>query len=156
MVVPGPAVGAAELVACDFAASGITALRHTVRDRARASGLTDDALDDFVIAVHELVVNAVRHGGGRGFLRLRRDGDTLICDVTDHGAGFPGGVPAPAGPPAADVPGGRGILLARQLSDTLMFSDGPEGVTATVTACLPAATAPLTVASAPVEAAEPG
>ena len=125
------------LLSQEFAADDVTSLRHTVRDTAEAAGLTGDALYDFVVAVHELVTNAVRHGGGRGRLLLRRDGDTLICDVADDGHGFTAGVPARGGPPAADTPGGRGILLARQLTDNLLISDTPAGVTASVTVCLP-------------------
>ncbi|MEV4635923.1 ATP-binding protein [Actinoplanes sp. NPDC049548] len=120
----------------NFTGAAVTRLRHAVRRHARQAGLVDEALDDFVIAVHELVTNAVRHGGGSGVLRLRRDGDTLVCDVVDRGAGFADGIPVAAGPPPAEATGGRGILLARHLADTLLISDGPDGVTATVTACL--------------------
>ncbi|WP_250036462.1 ATP-binding protein [Paractinoplanes maris] len=137
---------AGEMLAQEFAREQVTALRHAVARQAQAAGLRDDALDDFVTAVHELVINAVRHGGGRGLLRLRRDDDTLICDVIDHGGGFADGVPLPAGPPAANVTGGRGIMLARLLTDTLLISDTPAGVTATVTFCLTAAEPPVTVA----------
>ncbi|GAA3341673.1 hypothetical protein GCM10020358_33910 [Amorphoplanes nipponensis] len=136
-----PAPGPAELLTSDFTATEVTELRHGLRRHAATAGLHDDALDDFVTAVNELVTNAVRHGGGQGSLRLTLDGDTLIADVTDRGAGFAGPPPVAAAPPAADVPGGRGILLARRLTDTLMISDGPDGVTVTVTRCL---TAPMT------------
>ena len=136
--VSAPVTTSPELLAQDFVTDDVTRLRHAVRRHAAAAGLTGDALDGFVVAVHELVTNAVRHGGGRGRLHLRRDDDTHICDVADHGDGFPGGVPAPAGPPPAATPGGRGLLLVGQLADTLLISDGPDGVTATVTACLPA------------------
>jgi anti-sigma regulatory factor (Ser/Thr protein kinase) len=133
-----PVARPAELLRRDFAGADITELRHDLRQRCEAAGLTGDALDDFVTAVNELVTNAVRHGGGRGSLRLKLDADTLIADVSDRGEGFEGELPVAAGPPAADVPGGRGILLARLLTDTLMFSNGPEGATVTVTRCLSA------------------
>ncbi len=138
---PAPVTPVAEVLAREFAAADITALRHDLRRHAEAAGLLDDALDDFVAAVNELVTNAVRHGGGRGSLRLSLIDDTLIADVSDRGDGFDGDPPVTAGPPAADIPGGRGILLARRLSDTLLISNGPEGVTVTVTRCL---TAPMT------------
>lgn len=131
-----PDAAAAEVFARDFTGADITGLRHDLRRHAEAAGLRGDDLDDFVAAVNELVTNAVRHGGGRGSLRLTLDVDTLIADVSDHGAGFPGEVPVLAGPPPADMPGGRGILLARRLTDTLLISDGPDGVTVTVTRCL--------------------
>lgn len=131
-----PDTAAAEVFARDFTGEDITGLRHDLRRHTEAAGLRGDDLDDFVAAVNELVTNAVRHGGGRGSLRLTLDVDTLIADVSDHGAGFPGEMPVLAGPPPADMPGGRGILLARLLTDTLLISDGPDGVTVTVTRCL--------------------
>ena len=137
----GPVTSATEVFTRDFTTDDITDLRHDLRRHAAAAGLHDDALDDFVAAVNELVTNAVRHGGGHGSLRLTLDADTLIADVSDRGSGFAGELPVTAGPPAADVPGGRGILLARRLTDTLLISDGPDGVTVTVTRCL---TAPMT------------
>lgn len=125
-------------LAQDFTAEELPSLRHAVHDSARACGLAGDALDDFVVAVHELATNAIRHGGGRGRIDLRRDGDTLLCDVIDHGPGFPGAVPTPAGLPSPQAPGGRGLWLAQHLTDTLLITDSPGGVTVSVTACLPA------------------
>ena len=131
-----------------FTADDLGGLRRTVLAGARRAGLTGDPLDDFVVAVHELVTNALRHGGGRGRLVLRRDGDTLVCDVSDDGPGFGDSVPAAADPPSAETLGGRGLWLARQLTDTLLITNGPSGVIVSVTVCLPAArttTAPDTV-----------
>jgi anti-sigma regulatory factor (Ser/Thr protein kinase) len=135
---PAPATAAVEVFTREFTAADITGLRHDLRRHAEATGLRDDALDDFVAAVNELVTNAVRHGGGQGSLRLTLDADTLVAAVSDRGAGFSGELPVAAGPPPAEVPGGRGILLARRLTDTLMISAGPGGVTVTVTRCLSA------------------
>jgi anti-sigma regulatory factor (Ser/Thr protein kinase) len=131
-----PVSAVAEVFGREFTAADVTELRHDLRRHAEGCGLRDDDLDDFVAAVNELVTNAVRHGGGRGRLRLTVNADTLVADVSDRGEGFSGKLPVAAGPPASDTPGGRGILLARLLSDTLLISDGPDGVTVTVTRCL--------------------
>ena len=135
--VPLPVPPASAPLEQDFTADDLGRLRRTVFTGARRAGLTGDPLDDFVIAVHELVTNALRHGGGHGRLALRRDGDTLVCDVSDGGPGFGGGVPAAAKPPSAQTTGGRGLWLARQLTDTLLITDGPAGATVSVTVCLP-------------------
>jgi serine/threonine-protein kinase RsbW len=127
-------------LAQNFTAEELAALRHAVHDSARACGLAGDALDDFVVAVHELATNAVRHGGGCGRIELRREDDTLLCDIIDHGTGFPDGVPARAGPPSPQTPGGRGLWLVQHLTDTMLITDTPGGVTVSVTACLPATT----------------
>jgi serine/threonine-protein kinase RsbW len=131
-----------------FSAATLTELRHLVHVHAQRAGLADHALDDFVMAVHELATNAVRHGGGSGRLELRRATDTLVCEVIDRGPGFPAGVPAGSTPPPAERPGGRGLWLARLFTDTLIITDGPSGVTACVTACLPQATSPAVATQA--------
>lgn len=137
-----PTAPRAVVLLCEqFTADDVSALRHRVARQARTAGLTGDQLDDFVLAVHELVTNAVRHGGGRGRIDLRVDGDTVTCDVVDHG---PGTDVSPSAPPT-DSPGGRGLWLAQQLTAGLMLSHRPDGVTATVTVCVRpvGATAPL-------------
>jgi anti-sigma regulatory factor (Ser/Thr protein kinase) len=44
----------------------VVTVRHRVRRHAVDVGLAGDDLDDFVLAVHALVTNAVRRGGGSG------------------------------------------------------------------------------------------
>jgi serine/threonine-protein kinase RsbW len=107
---------------------GMTALRADVRGEALACGLTGSRLSDFVVAVNEIVANAVVHGGGSGRLCLWHDGEDLVCEVADNGPGFDHdriGRPRP-GPLA---PGGRGLWLARTLVDALTVSHGSTGTT---------------------------
>ncbi|MGN9809551.1 ATP-binding protein [Micromonospora sp. BQ11] len=101
--------GPAPLLSQDFTDATVTELRHALRARVQAVGLTEDVGYDFVLSVHELVTNAVRHGGGRGHLELRRQDDVLICEVVDHGS-TPGSLPVRL--PAVDTAGGRGLWLA--------------------------------------------
>ncbi|WP_157746545.1 ATP-binding protein [Micromonospora inositola] len=129
---PGPATSVA-LMSQDFTASTVTALRHGLAAAVTGAGLAGDAGYDFVLAVHELVTNAVRHGGGHGHLALRRQDDVLICEVSDGGATL-GRLPVRL--PAVDVAGGRGLWLASQLAEGLIFARGVHGLTATVTAWL--------------------
>jgi anti-sigma regulatory factor (Ser/Thr protein kinase) len=135
---PGPALSVA-LMSQDFSAATVTTLRHRLAAAVAAAGLTGDAGYDFVLAVHELVTNAVRHGGGHGHLDLRRQDDVLICEVSDRGAAA-GSLPVRL--PAVDVAGGRGLWLAHQLAEGLILTRGLPGLTATVTACLSRAEAP--------------
>lgn len=65
----------------------MTELRHSVTSCAHAAGLDGQRLDDFVLAVNELITNAVRHGGGQGWLRMWRHPGRLVCEVADHGRG---------------------------------------------------------------------
>ncbi|MGW1747602.1 ATP-binding protein [Streptomyces sp. NPDC002092] len=59
---------------------------------ARRPGLTEQRTYDLVTAVHEGVVNAVRHGG----VRLHSDRDHVICEVSDRSAHTVNPPPEPA------------------------------------------------------------
>jgi anti-sigma regulatory factor (Ser/Thr protein kinase) len=106
----------------------VTALRHEVASCAAAAGLTGERLDDFVVAVDELVTNAVRHGGGAGRLSLWRRPEAVVCEVSDDGRGLPVPGPVPHRP-APDQPGGRGLWLAAVLTDQLEIQSGADGTT---------------------------
>ncbi|MBX7266784.1 ATP-binding protein [Micromonospora sp. Llam7] len=133
----GPSPGGGEvtsLLSQSFTAQTVTALRHLLAARIAAAGLTGDVAEDLVLAVHELVTNAVLHGGGHGRLDLFRQADLLICEVTDSGH-QPGGDLA-VNLPATNTPGGRGLWLAHHLTGALTLARRPDGMTATVTARL--------------------
>jgi anti-sigma regulatory factor (Ser/Thr protein kinase) len=120
-----------------FGLSDVTTLRHAVSRHAAAAGLAGQRLQDFVLVVNELITNAVRHGGGRGHLRLWcRDG-VIWGEVTDRGPGMSGtAVDGHRLPPVSSV-GGRGLWLARRMSDAITIDTGPRGTRATVSAVLP-------------------
>ena len=48
----------------------------------------------------------------------------MVCEVSDPGAGLAGPVPARRIRPAPDEPGGWGLWLARELTDTLEIDTG--------------------------------
>jgi serine/threonine-protein kinase RsbW len=103
----------------------VTELRHAVASRAGKAGLTGQRLDDFVVAVNELLTNAVRHGGGAGHVALWCDPATVVCEVTDRGPGMPTEWTPRTGRPAPDEPGGWGLWLADELTDSIeVTSDG--------------------------------
>ncbi|MFF4809661.1 ATP-binding protein [Micromonospora chersina] len=122
------------LLSRDFTATTITELRHAVAAHVEAAGLTGEPAAGFVLAVHELATNAVRHGGGAGHLHLQRQGDELRCDVVDHG---PGTDPTAIRRAGGTEAGGRGLWLADHLADSLILRRRPDGLTATVTIALP-------------------
>jgi anti-sigma regulatory factor (Ser/Thr protein kinase) len=132
--VPQPA---GELLSCVFTGAGVNAARRLVSQVAGAAGLADQILADFVLAVQELMTNTVRHGGGWGRLRLWCDGVLLVCTLTDYGPGFPGEPLGEGQVPPAESAGGRGLLLARSLTDSLHVRARPVGTVVTVTARLP-------------------
>jgi serine/threonine-protein kinase RsbW len=110
-----------------FDHSRVTALRHAVTSCAGAGGLSGDRLDDFVVAVNELLTNAVRHGGGQGRLRLWRTDDRLVCEVSDAGDGLGTHRVDPENRPRLDTPGGWGLWLAGELTDAMEIETGTNG-----------------------------
>lgn len=113
-----------------FSGPDLPALRASVAARAHA-WQPGDAADDFVLAVSEIVTNAVVHGGGTGVLTLWVERDRLTCRVTDTG---PGMADPAAGctPPPPSAPGGYGLWLARNLTSTLLVSTSSAGTTVLV------------------------
>jgi serine/threonine-protein kinase RsbW len=124
------------LISEDFDHSRVTALRHSIASCARAAGLDGDRLADFVVAVNELLTNAVRHGGGSGHVLLWLDNGSLICEVTDRGNGIPAPIADPSRP-ASDEPGGWGLWLVGELSDTFAVTSGNDGTSVRISCRLP-------------------
>ncbi|WNM39134.1 ATP-binding protein [Micromonospora halotolerans] len=118
------------LLAAQISADRVSELRHAVTAAVKAAGLTGARLEDFVLAVHELVANVVRHGGGCGKLLLRRCNDSVTCQISDPGPGMDEVVPAL---PSGNRPGNRGLWLAQHLlAGDLILDSTPQGLTATV------------------------
>ncbi len=120
-----------------FTVQEITPLRHAVAQHASISGLAGARLEDFVLAVHESIVNAVEHGGGRGHLRMWRADGLLRVETVDHGPGIPNGYLNGHRRPPDTAFTGRGIFLIRRLCDGVDLRTGPAGTTVQITMRLP-------------------
>jgi anti-sigma regulatory factor (Ser/Thr protein kinase) len=106
---------------------------RTVRDLAlhvaRVCGVAEERAADLGLALHELGVNSVVHGGG-GTLRLWRTPEALVCEVTDDGV--------VANPltgrlaPNSDEPDGRGLWMVNQLCDLVQLRSSESGTTVRV------------------------
>ena len=92
-------------------------------------------VDDVVLVAHELASNVVRHGGGRGQLRLWREDHRIVCRVSDSGPGLADADALGAEPPSPQVPGGRGLWIARRLAD-LRIESSPAGTVVTASMSL--------------------
>jgi anti-sigma regulatory factor (Ser/Thr protein kinase) len=124
------------LLSREFTRAQVTAVRHAVTRFASGSGLVGRRLEDFALAVNELVTNAVRHAGGRGRLRLWRADGRLCCEVTDDGPGIPADRIEPAAPPPVSATDGRGLWLVSRLCDDVSIATGPAGTTVRIAAAL--------------------
>jgi anti-sigma regulatory factor (Ser/Thr protein kinase) len=112
-----------------FDGDGLTALRSAVAAYATELG-AGRRIDDVVLVAHELASNVIRHGGGYGRLRLWRTDAAIRCRVSDSGPGLVGigadELPSP------QVPGGRGLWIARRLA-AVTIETGPDGTIVTAT-----------------------
>ena len=107
----------------DFGRRSLGDVRSAVEDHALAVGLSAARTADFVLAMNELVGNSVRHGGGGGELRLWREGDSVVGEVSDQGT-----ITDPlAGRrrPTPEQDGGRGLWIANQVCDLLEIRSEP-------------------------------
>jgi len=137
--VPGaagdPAHGGGLLLEVEFAAGSLYLLRQAVAVRAVAAGMGEARAQDVVLAVNELASNAIRHGAGRGRLRMWDQDGAVCCQVEDAGRAPRGGRPgAGAGPGAAGWPyvHGHGLWVVRLLADQMSAVSGPRGTCVTV------------------------
>lgn len=107
----------------------LATVRHAVTEFAARAGLGGRALGDFVLAVNEIVTNAIRHGGGHGRVRLWHRDREVGCEVSDSGPGGLSPRSDPDPPPASTATGGRGMWLAHRLVDSVTVISGEHGTT---------------------------
>jgi anti-sigma regulatory factor (Ser/Thr protein kinase) len=108
-----------------FSSDDLCDLRAVTTAFGRNAGLSSAQIDDFVLGVHEIAVNSVRHGPGHGVLSLWSGPDRLLAEVHD-----PGRIDDPlVGRVEPDRVGlcGRGLWLANQLFDLVQIRSTASG-----------------------------
>jgi hypothetical protein len=90
---------------------------------AYANWLRREQIEDLVLAVNELATNSILHASGRGVLRMWREGDTAVCEVSDSGSGFP---------PSFTGLSGFGIVMVNLLCDLVRTHTSHTGTTVRV------------------------
>jgi anti-sigma regulatory factor (Ser/Thr protein kinase) len=131
-----PVSGASATLDRPFDHGGLSALRAAVSAHATALGADAALVEDLVLIAHELVTNAVRHGGGHGRLRLARHGDRIHCEVSDAGPGMVEPDRFGTRQAAHAATGGRGLWIVRRLAGWLDVHTGPDGTTVTAVVTL--------------------
>lgn len=126
---PRPMPAQSPVLEQDFDAESLYALRAAVAAHGSQAGLSEGRTEDFVLVVHELATNAIRHGAGRGRVRLWKTADAVRCEVTDDGA------PGTGDRDAAlwDLQPGHGLWLTRQVADQASLESAASGTVAAVT-----------------------
>ncbi len=107
----------------DSIVESVDGAEESVRRCAQDAGFGES--DQFFIglAIREILINAMKHGnrfdpGKKVGFEVSVDGQDLIMDVTDQGAGFElAAVPDPLRPENLERLSGRGIAMARKIMD---------------------------------------
>jgi serine/threonine-protein kinase RsbW len=133
-----PILSAAEVV-LNGDLSEVERLVATTERFCHENALGDDVAFDLNLALEELFVNAVKHGGCRGMKRaieihIAVSGEGVQIDYADRGAPFD---PSLAPPPDLNIPlesrqeGGFGLHLVRQVMQTFEYrrDDGWNRIT---------------------------
>jgi anti-sigma regulatory factor (Ser/Thr protein kinase) len=134
----GPGAGDEQRPVLDqfFDADSLYALRAAVAAHGAQAGLAEGRLGDLVLAVHELAANAVRHGAGRGRLRIWTAGGVLRCEVTDNGPPRTNGPDDARDPARWNIEPGHGLWVVRQVADQTSLHGGPSGAVVAVSFAL--------------------
>jgi anti-sigma regulatory factor (Ser/Thr protein kinase) len=102
-------------------------VRRIVGLEAAEAGIGPTRTEDFLVAVHELASNSIRHGGGEGLLRVWSEREAVVCEVRDDGRITDPLVGRVA--PGGERIGGWGLWLANQLCDLVQIRTGDDGTT---------------------------
>ncbi|SDY37187.1 Anti-sigma regulatory factor (Ser/Thr protein kinase) [Modestobacter sp. DSM 44400] len=101
-------------------------MRRSVHRALADSDLDQDTVEDFVLAIDEIVANAAEHGVPPVDVRLWSGMGRLLCSITDRGACFDDPL-AGYGPAHGDMAvGGMGLWLARRSVDSLVAAPAEE------------------------------
>jgi anti-sigma regulatory factor (Ser/Thr protein kinase) len=123
--VPGPPSSPPSVTATVTQHDELARARHLLRASARSSSaVSQHSFREFLVAVNEVVVNGLVHGGPPVQIRLWTLLDTLTCQVVDSG---PGLLDQLTGYHRPDTSGNRGLWLARQFVDDLLIGNAPGG-----------------------------
>ncbi len=89
--------------------------------------LTPGVLSDFVFSLNELATNVIRHGRGRGRMRIWRDAGMVVGEIA--GPGWVTDALVGRRRPAPAAGGGRGLWLLNQLCDLVELRTSERGTT---------------------------
>jgi anti-sigma regulatory factor (Ser/Thr protein kinase) len=102
----------------------LAGIRRAVRQVVAERGwLPGNRLEDFVLALSELVANSMRYGRGERTVCLWPTGAGLVCEVADEGDG-PNDPLAGYRPPEESAHAGRGLWIVQQLADAMSVETG--------------------------------
>ena len=108
-----------------FDLHSLPATRRLVTDYAEVAGLSEDQVEDLVLAVNELTTNSIEHAAGGGELLVWHEGSTVVCEVRDRGVlrdPMIGRVR-----PKPNARGGYGVVMVNLLCDLVRVHTDENG-----------------------------
>jgi anti-sigma regulatory factor (Ser/Thr protein kinase) len=108
-----------------FAGHDLSDVRALAGSFAASADLPPERVGDFVLGVHEVAANSVRHGPGYGVLSMWREPDRLMAQVDDVGR-IADPLVGRAEPAIAEC-SGRGLWLTNQLFDLVQIRSFASG-----------------------------
>ena len=110
-------------------------IRRQIAEIGTQVGLPPGGVERLALATHEIVANALVHGGGQAAVRIDVEEGRLVVTIADVGTGWRGGPPPDR--PAAHQLSGRGLWLADRLCDELEIAHSASGTTIRLAMDLP-------------------
>jgi anti-sigma regulatory factor (Ser/Thr protein kinase) len=108
-----------------FGRGDLAGLRGVVARLADQAGVRPAAVEDLVLAAHELATNSIVHGGGGGAMSLWAEPGAFVIEVRDSGLIHDPLVGRDLLQELAE--NGRGIWMANQLCDLVQVRSGESG-----------------------------
>jgi len=114
----------------------LRAVKQATRAFVEQAGLRPQAAFDWVLAVHEIVANAIVHGNRgeatkRVWIAFEVADEQVVATVRDEGSGFDHATACADCRQAREgaTASGRGLLLVSHLVDEIAFADSGRTVT---------------------------
>ena len=118
----------------DADVANLVKIREFVQQSTSAQGVTQEIIDDIVLAVDEAVTNIIVHGykdqPGIIEIEVRRESDTLFLHLQDQAPSFnPTQVPSPDLTLSLEKRplGHLGVLMIRHIVDEMIYEIRPGG-----------------------------
>ncbi len=124
-VPPAPALGPPSQEQPFASSAALRSIRALTRRHGLEAGLDPARIDGIVVAVCELVSNSIEHGAGHGTVSWWISPGRLVAQIDDEGH-MTSITPGLRRPDTRSVRG-RGVWLARQLSDILHLWTSVDG-----------------------------
>ncbi|MFJ4843350.1 anti-sigma factor RsbA family regulatory protein [Streptomyces sp. NPDC088746] len=116
-----------DAVVVPFGEKGLAFVRDEAARWAAGAGLPPARRTDWLLAVGEATSNSVRHGGGRGTLRMWCTDGELVAEIRDQGL-LADPLTGRRRPDPRGTTGGRGVWIMHQVCDLVEIRAVEQGL----------------------------